>query len=139
MSIAVSVVVRPSACLRLSHTAVCVCVMAASALCPAWSWAAVCLLGGAVGLLLPPRQPMLSRLDISAVGQIRLTVYQQTGAFSVAEPVVLLAGSTLWPGLLLLRLRHADGRVTTLAVAPGARLRGLVVACRAIAARGVEQ
>lgn len=139
MSIAVSVVVRPSARLRLSHTAVCVCTVAASALCPGWCWPAACLLGGVAGLLLPPRQPMLSRLDISAVGHIRLTVYQQTGAVSAAEPVVLLAGSTLWPGLLLLRLRHADGRVTTLTVVPGAELRGLVVACRAIAARGVEQ
>jgi hypothetical protein len=80
------------------------------------------------------------RIDISGVGQIRLTVYQaRRDAGAVAESVTLMAGSTLWPGLLLLRLLAADGAVHVLLIWPGnvARqaFRPLSLACRAIAAR----
>jgi hypothetical protein len=45
------------------------------------------------------------QIDISGVGQLRLTV-QLNGRFDVdgAVAVRLLAGSTLWPRLMLLRL-----------------------------------
>jgi toxin CptA len=96
------------------------------------------------------------RLDISGVGQVRLTVQQDmrtasatadvlaagvqeqaTGADGV--PVALLAGSTVWPRLMLLRLRHEDGAVTLLpvlpdSVAPGV-FRALAVAASAIGGR----
>lgn len=42
-------------------------------------------------------------IDISGVGEMRLTVYQQQCR------VRLLAGSTVWPGLLVLQLRQEDG------------------------------
>ncbi len=96
------------------------------------------------------------RLDISGVGQLRLTVQQdiRTGsatagvaaAGAVREdagaegvPVVLLAGSTVWPRLMLLRLRHEDGAVTLLpvlpdSVAPGV-FRSLAVAASATGGR----
>ncbi|MES2114188.1 MAG: hypothetical protein V4578_03510 [Pseudomonadota bacterium] len=54
-------------------------------------------------------------------------------------PLVLLAGSTLWPDLLLLRLGSVDGPVRELLVVPGCvagpAFRPLALACRAVAAR----
>jgi toxin CptA len=95
-------------------------------------------------------------IDISDVGHIRVAVYlsvasqrrkQGSGlpvAHSNAEPgvrMVLMAGSTLWPGFLLLQLCQENGRVTRLPVWPGSvadgAFRPLSVACRAIAARNI--
>ncbi|MBV6325017.1 hypothetical protein KVP70_29285 [Duganella sp. HSC-15S17] len=51
----------------------------------------------------------------------------------------LLEGSTIWPGLLMLRLGDGDGKVRLVTVLPdsvtGADWRALSLACRAIAAR----
>lgn len=185
MSIAVSAIVRPSAALRRLHHAYCLAVIAS-----AWAgdgaWrSALCVLSGLAGLyaLRGARTPC--RIDISGVGQVRLTVYVghepgnepgnalsnelnnelsnehgnafhnqnrrvagRGGAGAVADadapapaaPWRLLAGSTLWPGLLLLRLARAGGPATVLTVlpatvAPGA-FRRLALACRTLAARG---
>lgn len=96
----------------------------------------------------------LGRIDISAVGQIRLTVYQAMGGTADVDrpcvvPVpgqaeqggnaVLMPGSTLWPHFMLLRLRKDDGQVVSWpvwqhSVEPGA-FRALSVACRSIAIR----
>jgi len=96
------------------------------------------------------------RLDISGVGQVRLTVQQDMrtrraeaglaaagapgeGAAADGVAVALLAGSTVWPRLLLLHLRHEDGAVTLLpvlpdSVAPG-MFRALAVAASATGGR----
>ena len=73
-------------------------------------------------------------VDITAVGQFRTALYQHAGT-----PLRLLDGSTVWRGLLLLRLGGADGSVRSVLVLPdcvsGAELRELTLACRAAAAR----
>jgi toxin CptA len=96
------------------------------------------------------------RLDISGLGQIRLTVQQDIrtgsatagiladgapGNCAAAEgvPVVLSGGSTVWPRLMLLRLRDDSGALTLLpvlpdSVAPGV-FRALAVAAGAIGGR----
>jgi toxin CptA len=152
MSIAVSAIVRPSLCLRLSLAAFSMFSIGFGSLLllrqHVYSWP---LFGALVSLLaalilsfslLKNRNP--HRLDISGVGQIRLTVYQLMpgGVRADGTLVTLLAGSTLWPGLLLLRLRTEDGGVVVLPVlfdSVGAGLfRPLSVACRTIAARSGE-
>ncbi|TFW15386.1 hypothetical protein E4L96_18435 [Massilia arenosa] len=76
-------------------------------------------------------------LDVSGPGALRLTV-QRDGSPSVVA-VQLLAGSTLWPRLLVLRLQAEGGAVHTLLVlpdsVPAGQFRPLAVALRAIAAR----
>jgi toxin CptA len=71
------------------------------------------------------------RIDISGSGQIRLTVYQQTGA------ATLLPGCTVWSGLMLLHLAEQGGRRRWLAVlpdsAPPDARRRLAVAVQALA------
>jgi toxin CptA len=141
MSIAVSAIVRPSPGLRLLHAGFCGCVLASSLGCEGWLLRAVCVVAAAAGWWLGRGAATVRQLDISGVGEPRLTVYQQTGgAEAAAGTPRLLAGSTLWPGLLLLRFTRAGAPVQTLivlpdSVAPGA-FRALALACRAIAGRG---
>lgn len=84
------------------------------------------------------------RIDISGVGQIRLTVQQELGkgvpAAGNAEPgspMTLLPGATVWPCCILLRLRAADGVTWPLVLLPDAvgagQYRALAVAVRALA------
>ncbi|MBA5608355.1 hypothetical protein H3H36_23680 [Duganella sp. FT3S] len=148
MSIAVSAVVRPSSVVRLLRVLVCAGVMLSALSCPGRAWAVACVVAGAAGLPWRGGNPKPRRIDISPVGQIRLTVYQQTGAGAMAPallaqapaPLALLAGSTLWPALLCLRLGRAGEPVREVLVAPGcvgrAAFRPLALACRAVAARG---
>ena len=152
MSIAVSAIVRPSVCLRLLSAGMAACALAAGAALAAGSGGAflaplagagASALAGLVCLLFPCQNRNPRRIDISGVGQIRAAVYLDVhGADAGAAGASLLAGSTLWPDLLLLRLRHGDGGVLVLVlwrgnVSAGA-FRPLAVACRAIAARGAE-
>lgn len=145
MSIAVSAVVRPSVCLRLllagfaaagAAAAVMLACAASGAFAQALPGAGASLLAGVFSGLSLLKNRTAHRVDISAVGAIRLTVYQQEYTGSDA---ILSAGSTLWPGLLMLRLRGADGRVTMLAIWPGdvadGAFREFAVACRALTAR----
>ena len=99
MSIAVSVIVRPSSCLRWSHAGLCCCVMASAAFCPGVVAPLLCLLMGARGWLVGRSAAIARQLDISGVGLVRLAVYQHNGV-----PQRVLAGSTFWPRLLVLRL-----------------------------------
>lgn len=142
MSIAVSAVIRPSASLRLPAALFCAATAASAVLCEGYLWPFACVAVGAGALVFLPATAKARQLDISAVGQIRLTVYQQGGQGAAAqagsEAVTLLAGSTWWPGLLLLRLARADGAVSNLAFWPGPAWRPLAVAVRSIAARGTE-
>jgi toxin CptA len=132
MSIAVSVIVRPSRCLRLAHAGVCCCVMASAAACPGVLAPLLCLLAGALAWLGGRLPAIARRLDISGVGQVRLEVYQDEGS-----ALRLLDGSTLWPRLLLLRLGDEAGAVQVLAVLPDSvappQWRALALACRAAA------
>lgn len=155
MSIAVSAVVGPSRVLRallagygLANLAAALAVgFAAPARfrLPQLSAAVFCIAGA--GLLRCRRAVTKTRrLDISGVGQLRLTVQQDirtAGAAAAVSadgaPVALLAGSTVWPRLMLLRLRHEDGAVTLLpvlpdSVAPGV-FRALAVAASATGGR----
>lgn len=110
-----------------------------------WCVAAVCVsaLSALFCLLLLRQDRKRLHIDISGVGQIRLAVYQDMGGVANEGAVVsLLAGSTLWPGLLLLRLGVAGGGSVAVAIWPGnvaaGAFRPLSVACRAIAARNIE-
>ncbi|MTV37770.1 protein YgfX [Duganella radicis] len=132
MSIAVSVIVRPSRGLRIAHAGLCCCVMASAAACPGAVASSLCLLAGALAWRFGRPPAIARRLDISGVGHVRLAVYQhQDGALR------LLEGSTLWPRLLLLRLGDQAGGAQVLAVLPDSvarhHWRALALACRAAA------
>ncbi|WP_426113724.1 protein YgfX [Massilia sp. PWRC2] len=104
--------------------------------------AALCTAGGAGVLLAACRRPTARTLDVLGPGALVLTVQQGTGPPN-RLPVTLLAQSTLWPQLLVLRLRTADGGVLALlilpdSVAPG-QFRRLSMALRAVAARSAEK
>lgn len=86
-------------------------------------------------------------IHISGTGQLRLAVAApdhpgpQPHHRSLAAPMqeaVLLPASTIWPGLLLLRLRLEDKTVVTVPVLPDClpadTFRALSVACRWLAA-----
>jgi toxin CptA len=80
------------------------------------------------------------RIDVSGPGQLRLTVQQElrsnaAGEAPAAIPVSLLAGSTVWPQLMVLLLRSEQGALTVLPIlrdslAPQ-QFRALAVAVRA--------
>ena len=84
------------------------------------------------------------RIDISGVGQLRLTVQQELGKGGPAagipgpgSPMTLLPGATVWPCCILLRLRADDGVTWPLVLLPDAvgagQYRALAVAVRALA------
>jgi toxin CptA len=155
MSIAVSAVVGPSRRLRALVAAYGLANVAAAfavgfllpgrfALAPlstiVFLAAAACLLHGCSALT------KTRRIDISGVGGLRLTVQQNMGADAAnaelapaGKAVGLLAGSTRWPQLMLLRLQNEEGAVTLLpilrdSVAPGV-FRALAVAVGAAGGR----
>jgi toxin CptA len=151
MSIAVSAVIVPSRLLRCAGAGFAAATLGAAVALgtglaqPFWlpaAGAAACLLAGAALLAALLRGPKVRRIDISGLGQIRLTVQQGIGAIDArVELAELLRGSTVWPGLMLLRLRHPDGRVGALALLPDSvesgQFRRLSVAIRNIAARKI--
>ena len=149
MPIAVSCVVTPSrllraalllyALLQLGAGLAAACALPAA---PGWPLAACCAVAGGAALRAwaRGRGKTTRRLDISGVGELRLTVQLDLCAAPArGVPVRLAPGSTLWPQLLLLRLRAEDGALTVLAVLPDSvgpgQFRALAVALRAIAGR----
>ncbi|KQV79911.1 hypothetical protein ASD15_18055 [Massilia sp. Root351] len=139
MSIAVTVVVRPSVRLRLLQAGFAACALAVAVLLPAPFLSISCGLASLAALCCALRSAKTHRLDISGVGQIRLAVYLLSADSTTPAKVEMQPGSTCWPWLLLLRLRHGDGAVTLLvvlpdSVAPG-QFRPLALACRACAAK----
>lgn len=147
MSIAVSAVIVPSRRLRRLLIAFCI---------------VLCAVAVAVGSLLPARfafAPLVAlaplfaalalghaclfwhatatarRIDISGVGQLRVTVQQDMSGAGM--PAALLPGATVWPCCMLLRLRLEDGAVLPLVLLPDSvgagHYRALAVAVRALA------
>jgi len=126
MSIALSAFVRPSrtarrllACWALAQCAAAVAVgFVAPVRFAGAAWIAALL--ACAGLVLASaalRRPKTHRIDISGTGELRVTVQQNVGApgpvrlarskciaGSEDSPLVLLPGSVLWPGLMVLRL-----------------------------------
>lgn len=109
------------------------------------SIALVCLLAALCGIVIYYRGHRPIGIDISSVGQIRLTempfemmVASHATAYSPQE-VRLLSGSTLWARLLLLRFQLNVGKVRTVVILPDCVpdevFRALSIACRWIAAR----
>ncbi|MBY0239270.1 MAG: hypothetical protein K2X55_08150 [Burkholderiaceae bacterium] len=147
MGIAVSLLVHCSRRLRWLQAGLAASAVGAPLLCwpPDWPLAWLAVLMGLLALCHPPpslRNDKGFRLDISDHGVIHVAVYLNH-SLPVAMPVPQLAalqpGAVLWPWLLVLPLRLADGRALRLlvlrdSVAPGA-FRPLSVACRACAAR----
>lgn len=119
MSIAVTVVIAPSRCLRillagfgasLLAAACAVGIATPSAFAAAALVAAALLFAGVCVLHAALRPAMVHRIDISGPGQIRLTVQQGVRQDKgTALPARLLPGSTLWPRVLLLRLATSAG------------------------------
>jgi toxin CptA len=149
MSIAVSAVIIPSRLLRLVRLGFGAANLGAAAAlgfgAPGPSSLAVagagcCLLAGVLVLRSGGLGSKVSRIDISGLGQLRQTVQQGIGSNNAPAVLVqLLPGSTIWPGLLLLRLRGEDGAVRSLVLATDSieagKFRQLSVAIRDIASR----
>lgn len=147
MGIAVSLAVQPSRRLRWLQAGLAASVLIA----PLVGWppdaplAWLAQLAGLLALCHPPRvvgNGKGCRIDISDNGAIRLAVYLNhslAAGTPASQSAALLPGAVLWPWLLVLPLRLADGRTVRVlvlpdSVAPGA-FRSLSVACRACAAR----
>lgn len=152
MSIAVSAVLVPSRVLRLAWLCYGAANLGAAAALgaaqgvdtalPASLAAAACLLAGVLVLRAAARNPKVSRIDISGLGQLRLTVQQGIGSSDVRTALVrLLPASTVWPGLLVLRLGGEDRLVRSLVLVPDSveaeQFRRLAVAIRDVASRTV--
>ena len=156
MSIAVSVLVRPSRrlwALQLGYAlalALAGAAIAAGLLgsyTHAWLPACACLAAAALAAF-PALHPMTHRLDVSGLGELRLTVQLSYAEGAGAPPararaqeagvVSMLPGSTLWPAALLLRLADARGARAVLIVLPDSvaqgQFRAVAVALAASAA-----
>jgi toxin CptA len=156
MSIAVSAIVVPSRRLRALSAGFALANMAAAALVGTvlrerylgaqllaifFLVAALCLSHAAA------RKIKTLRIDVSGLGQVRLTVQQdlgtnEAGDETTATQVALLAGSTIWPQLMLLLLRSERGALTVLPIlrdslAPQ-QFRALSVALRAAGGRNTR-
>jgi toxin CptA len=160
MSIAVSAVVKPSRLLLAMVGSMCVGVIFVGlmigagqlgnlALLPRLSVAATCIFPAVFAFFYTVQMRKTHHIDISGSGLIRLV---ETSALATSpvqsvashwrgadEVVSLMANSTLWPYLLLLRLQAEDQRVTVLPILPDSidkeGFRALSVACHWIAAQ----
>jgi hypothetical protein len=159
MSIAVSAVVRPSGLLLAMVSAACLCIVLIAILIgcnqfdifPVWSRLLLSLIYFIVAITcwtLFFFTQKIYLISISSAGQIRLL---EVGAPTQNMPEVfdtgntawivvnLLEDSTLWPQLLMLRLRSETGRVIVLPILSDSvglhSFKSLSVACRWIAVR----
>jgi toxin CptA len=149
MSIAVSAVIVPSRLLRFALASFVAANLAAAAALGSGltgpfrlpqMGACGCLLAAVALAASLARRQNVRRIDISGLGQLRLTVQQGVGSNDTRTDVAdLLRGSTVWPGLMMLRLRRADGLVGAVALLPDSvepeQFRRLSVAINDIAAR----
>ena len=149
MSIALSAVIRPSRLLRAALAAHGAASAAAAALLlaqPARVHApALLALACTACALLAWRGAANAgnarQIDISGLGEIRLSVQQSLGAATaMSEALRLLPGSTVWPSLLILLLRDATGgAVAVVTILPDSvhagQFRKIAVSIRSIARR----
>ncbi|MDB5959922.1 MAG: fliK [Massilia sp.] len=146
MTIAVSVPLVPSRTLRrlvLGFAAVCMGM--AAALASGWlgpsTWpaatATLCLLAGLALAKSAIARLTARTLDVCGPGRLTLTVQQEVGTTHRMQ-VRLLAESTLWPGLLVLRFDGAPALVLFGDSVPAGQFRRLAVALRAVASKAVE-
>ncbi len=150
MSIAVSAVIH---CSRMQRAALAVYGAAGASVAAAlvgWqgarfyyagALAAACAMAALAALRGAWEAPNARRIDISGLGEIRLSVKHSLGAEAQrTEPMRLLPGSTVWPALLILLLRDTgNGSVTVLTILPDSveteHFRKIAVSVRAIARR----
>lgn len=154
MSIAVSADIKPSRLLLITMAAAAVVValvgvIFAFALVGQLSFvfrmslAGACVVAAILAFWLALRNRTAVWLHISGTGQIRLVEHHVVVRAKPGSQVMngglaqLLAGSTVWPNLLLLRLRLENGRVRTIPILPDSvpreTFRALQVACRWVA------
>ncbi len=163
MSIAVSAVVKPSKLLQLSLCIGCLLILYIAVaigtgkvgeLSPQPRWAIVSMLvwSALAAFFYVFLNRKTFHIDISGIGQIRLKEDISIGDLKRQQErqkrengmhlVQLMENSTLWPYMLLLRLRAEDQRIRTLVVLPDSMdsqtFRTLKVACRWIAAHNVH-
>jgi len=154
MSIAVSADIKPSRLLLILMAAValivaCIGVFLAFTLVGSLSLifrialavACIFVAGAAFWMVLQNRKSVW--LHISGTGQIRLVEHHVVARTKIGGQVMrgglaqLLAGSTVWPNLLLLRLRLDNGQVRTIPILVDSvsqeTFRALQVACRWVA------
>ncbi|MNT39423.1 hypothetical protein D3C72_1756690 [compost metagenome] len=155
MSIAVSAVLRQSRCLSGLLMLMC----AALGLIAGLIWAGIvgelslalrsliamtCLACGFYIFFQTLKSSKIYKIHISGSGQIRLSLQSQDEEQGQEQGAVmeLLPDSTLWPGLLLLRLQNAEGRTHNVVILPDSvsveSFRALLVACRWIVMRHAE-
>jgi len=159
MSIAVSAVVRPSRQLLAMVVAMSAgtallffaTAIAADRIPPQWRLPLIAsgLFLAAFGFYHGAAKRKTIHIDISGNGEIRLRdVIDPASCDRETRPhltedaacVRLLAGSTLWPRLLVLRLQDDNGNITVLPILPDSvssdSFRALSVACQWVAAHG---
>ena len=148
MSIALSAVIKPSRLLRAALAAYgATCAGAAVALAqparvhaPALL-ALACAACALLAWLVAANRGNARQIDISGLGEIRLSVQQSLGAATaMSEALRLLPGSTVWPSLLILLLRDATGgAVAVVTILPDSvatgQFRKIAVSIRSIARR----
>lgn len=105
--------------------------------------AAFCLLAAGAAMHALSGTGNMRRIDISGVGEMRLTVQQNVGKTVVKNARVwLLSGSTVWPRLLMLVLRDDEGSIAVVAVLADSvsaeQFRALAVAIRAIGGQEMQ-
>lgn len=158
MSIAVSVVVQPSRLLLAAVGSMCIVIAIVAGMIgfnkvgelsfyPRLVIAGSCFLVGCSGFYWAAQTRKTFHIDISGVGQIRLVEYSVLSFFSQrhewannendSEVVRLMPASTLWPILLLLRLKNERHQIKVLPIlrdcVTADSFRALSVACRWIA------
>jgi hypothetical protein len=163
MAIATSVVVHPSPSLRLALAGMCCAAGFAAAMIlyqeifgqahlVRIAVGLICATAALAGIFLVFRSTKTFHIDISGIGQIRLTQYSGVSAFArQSQPpldahgaalVQMLSDSIIWPHLLVLRLKPERGAIVAIPVLPdsmrGESFHELSVACRWIAARAAE-
>lgn len=107
-----------------------------------------CIFSAFSGFYWTVRARKTFRIDISDIGQIRLEEYIGSGKCSLlaegakSKVVSLMADSTIWPHLLLLRLKSEDDQIKVLAILRDCveddAFRTLSIACRWIAAQTID-
>ena len=152
MSIAVTAVVQPSRRLRAALAVYGAANLVAAGLLLAatpgafrapWLVAACCLaaaVGAGAGFVAAGNR---RRIDISGVGEMRVTVQQKLAKTVIHNMACrLMPGSAVWPGLLMLLMRGDDEKAIVVAVfadsVSAEAFRALAVAVRAIGGREAQ-